>query len=343
MHFRILLKSAAAGLLAGTGTARRLLARNARGRTGILMYHRVLSPRQRHPGIEPGMFVDSRTFRQQVAFLKQHCRVVSLDRILEIHQGGGGPEGDEPMCALTFDDGWADFYEHAYPVLKAHQVPATVFLPTDYIGTGRWFWTDRLGFLLHGREIKGGPAQSGAESGHPLVRRILSAPGPLQARLAAAIAELKALPQEEIEEVLQETAAALRVAPAPPGRAFLTWEEVREMAGSGLVSFGSHTAGHAILTTIGEAAVAEELVRSRQKLEAEKIVSRDAVSFCYPNGNHNGKIARQVREAGYCLAVTTRNGWNGPEQDRFALNRIPIHNDMTASRPMFLSRLAGIF
>lgn len=338
----IILKSIIAALLTRTGKARRSLQRISRGRAGILMYHRILPATGRHPGIEPGMYVCDDTFERHVHFLKENFAIVPLDRILRV-ANGQAPTDSKPLCVLTFDDGWADFYTHAFPLLKAHQVPATVFLPTDFIGTKKWFWTDRLGFLLLRQHEAGASVNIPNQPESSPAYKILGFSGALEARLDMAISQLKAYPLEKIDQILLELADVLKAEPNPPGRAFLNWEEIREMAASGLVEFGSHTAGHSILTTIGEEAVKEELRKSRVKLLAEKIVAPDFIPFCYPNGNYTRSIARLVRDAGYSLAVSTEYGWNGRRADMFGLKRIPIHDDMTSTQNMFLCRMAGIF
>jgi len=343
MHPAIILKSVMAAVLSRTGKAYRNLERISRGKAGILMYHRVLPANGRPPGIEPGMYVCEDTLERHVRFLKANFSIIALDRLLADGKIQT-PTDSKPLCILTFDDGWADFFNYAFPVLKSHRVPATIFVPTDFIGTDKWFWTDRLGFLLLRQQkigFRADPREQQSED--TAVNKILGSSGPLAERLEAAISHLKAFPPEHIENILLNMASVLHADPSPPGRAFLTWEEIREMAASGLVSFGSHTAGHSILTTIGEDMVRQELLQSKRKLLAEKIVSPGFIPFCYPNGNFDPKIARLVRETGYSLAVSTEYGWNGGDADIYALNRIPIHNDMTASRSMFLCRMAGIF
>jgi peptidoglycan/xylan/chitin deacetylase (PgdA/CDA1 family) len=97
------------------------------------------------------------------------------------------------------------------------------------------------------------------------------------------------------------------------------------MAQSGLISFGSHTASHRILTTLTDKEIQDELMRSKETLIAEKAVDSSFVPFSYPNGNYNEKIVNMVREAGYSLAVTTDNGWNHRGFNPFTLRRVAIH------------------
>jgi hypothetical protein len=64
--------------------------------------------------------------------------------------------------------------------------------------------------------------------------------------------------------------------------------------------------------------------------------------FCYPNGDYNQEIARQVKAAGYLAAVSTRFGLeNGSSHHHYGLKRIGIHNDMSSSIPLFAYRMLG--
>ena len=114
------------------------------------------------------------------------------------------------------------------------------------------------------------------------------------------------------------------------------------MRSSGFVSFGSHTHTHRILVLLKEEEVREELTLSKAILLREGVVDSSFIPFCYPNGNSNELIAEMVREAGYHLAVSTGTGWNGKDASPFALRRIPVHQDMTASVEMFGCRIAEI-
>lgn len=323
-----------------TGITNYLLSRYSPEKNVILMYHRVLPGGILPNGIQPGMYVFSDTFERHISLLKKKFSLVSLEQLLrsENEEGGG-----RHKCALTFDDGWRDFYDQAFPVLKSHQVPATVFLPTDFIGTEKWFWTDRLASLLmRGEDIRAA-INSGKNTDNPLVDNILNFPGPPNARIEAAISLLKLRRQEEIEEILREISFFLTRNLESPQRAFLTWDEVREMSASGLVSFGSHTTSHRILTTLEEGEIQKELSESKAKLLEEKVVMPNFVPFCYPNGNFNEQITRMVQNAGYSLALSTEFGWAGKDDDVFTLKRIPIHDDITSTEALFFCRMVGLW
>jgi peptidoglycan/xylan/chitin deacetylase (PgdA/CDA1 family) len=291
------------------------------------------------------MYVTPWNFERHIRFLKTHFSVVRFSEIFERIKSGKliSHPNHKPFCVLTFDDGWYDFYLHAFPTLKAHELPAMVFLPTDYIGTRTWFWTDRLGYLFyHGynSEASGDAVYKGRD---PLVKKLIGLRGGLESRIESAIELLKGVSSESIEGTIQELSSIWRISPNPDGQAFLSWDEVREMAASNLITFGSHTAGHRILTTLTDDEIHDEIDESRKRLIAEQAVDPSFIPFCYPNGNYNDKIVSVVQNIGYNLAVTTKRGWNELGSAPFTLRRIGIHQDMTSTEAMFGCRILEVF
>jgi peptidoglycan/xylan/chitin deacetylase (PgdA/CDA1 family) len=311
------------------------------GESVILMYHRVIPKNKAMAGLQAGMYVEPETFDRHILYLREHFEIIPLSGLLPA-LSGGNKITNKPFCVLTFDDGWADFYEYAFPIIRKYAVPATVFLPTDYIGTGRCFWTDRLSEMIYERCSRQQESNTIAPD-NTLTRKLASLQGSRERQLESAIQILKSLRNEEIEHILSELAAIWAVNGPALARTFLSWEEVLEMAGSGVVSFGSHSASHRILTTLSGGEVLEELISSKERLLAADVVNDAFIPFCYPNGDYNENIAKMVRDAGYSLAVTTRSGWNGRESDMFALNRIGLHEDMTSTAAMLGCRIARIF
>ena len=103
----------------------------------------------------------------------------------------------------------------------------------------------------------------------------------------------------------------------------LSWDEVREMRGSGLVSFGSHTFTHPFLDTL----------RSSQELKKEVAGSKSALEeklgepvglFCYPCGRFNPEVIQAVKDAGYKEAVATNPGMRFADNDIFVLKRLRV-------------------
>lgn len=308
----------------------------------ILMYHRVIDRSDSDDMIQDGMYVDVNTFGKQIEYLMNIFNVFPLEKCLDVIRENIAIDSKRPICCITFDDGWKDFYDYAYDILKLHQTCATVFLPTDYIGTDKRFWTDTLGKILKGIKY----TQNISASSNKIVNCIETFQGSAHAKLEYAVDLLKNIPFEEIEIILGELARRWKVDILSNKRSFLSWNEVKEMHRSGFVRFGSHTKSHKILTTISDDKIQEELVISRNKLIEEGVVSRSFIPFAYPNGNHNDRIAKMVEAAGYSIALTTKKGWNRIENnhvDIYKLHRVGIHQDMTSTKSMFFCRIHCIY
>ena len=102
-------------------------------RATILMYHNIAKPPQ---GVRlRSLYVTPDMFRFQMWYLKQAgYQVVSLDEIADFVQPSSPSQGSEKKIALTFDDGFADFYYNAFPILKEYGYSATVYLVSGRIG-----------------------------------------------------------------------------------------------------------------------------------------------------------------------------------------------------------------
>lgn len=315
------------------------------GKVIVLTYHRVLpSAEICRQTVQPGMYVLDTVFAQHMTFVKDNFTVLSLQQLLDLWQSDRWNE-QARYCVITFDDGWLDNYRYAYPILKRLGIPATIFLPTDYVGSHEWFWPDQLSLLLKVVNEKNAKTEH-MKAVEAVLSRFLNGENRVFLGTAARqelvidqiIEQCKHLPIERIRELIRILAEELGVS-LPQDRVIVNWDEVREMSQYG-VSFGSHSCSHRILTTITPEDVSDELVRSRRVL-LEQGVSYVPV-FCYPNGNSDPQIQRQVQECGYEAAVEVRIGVEGRRpRNRYALSRVGIHNDVTQTIPLFSFRLLG--
>jgi len=344
MVFSIQLKSLLASFYLHSGLFKHRLKKFAKGQFLILMYHRVLPKKLVTPYIEDGMYVTPESFEMQIGFLKKHFNFMHVSRINDKNFVQLLDESDKPICFLTFDDGWYDFYEYAFPILVKYNVPALIFLTTGYINTNNWFWTDKLASLMDNSIHSALPENSIKEdSVSLLVKEIINLMGSSGSKLDQAIKILKKQKPVQIEEVLEQLSEIIMIKPRLKGRSFLRWDEVEKMKNSNLVEFGSHTHMHKLLDKLDEKELIFELTESKNILLNRSLISDKNILFCYPNGNYNTKIITKVQETGYQLAFTTKHSWQSKNLKAFELNRVAIHNDVTYSKSLFAGRILGLF
>jgi peptidoglycan/xylan/chitin deacetylase (PgdA/CDA1 family) len=276
------------------------------GKVVLLMYHRVV-PRAEVVStyVQPGMYVTPETFERHLQFLTAHFDLLTFRELLARWDAGGWNETAR-YCVVTFDDGWIDNYQYAYPLLRRYGVPATVFLPTALTGSNDWLWSDRLGDLLR-RRARGRP-----EEWDSLIERA------------------KDLSEDDREDLIGRIAVEVGAA-APAGRRFVNWDEVADMSCHG-IAFGSHSSSHANLTRLSDTALEHEL---REPLEVFRRWGVNHVPvLAYPNGDHTDAVVAAARAAGYRAAVTVRRGLeSSAPEDRFRLKRIGVHEDVSRSAP----------
>jgi peptidoglycan/xylan/chitin deacetylase (PgdA/CDA1 family) len=296
---RRLVKTGLAWGLHGSGAGHLVKALGRARRVPLVLgYHRVVrSFAASAPGALPGLIVSRAMLEQQLDWLARRFRLVSLDEVGRAMEGAGhaGP----PIAAVTFDDGYADVYENAYPLLRRKGIPAAVFVVTELVGSRRLQIYDRLYLLLSKAFSKG-------QAPEPLVS-LLRETGFAGTLPGNAFAALETLQGSMPQEALLRAAAALETRWPLDGAGLedlrpMTWEMVREMRRGGLITIGSHTQTHALLTRESPARVQEETAASRRTLE--QALGERIDHFAYPGGRFDEAAVAAVRAAGYRFAYT---------------------------------------
>ena len=308
----------------------------------VLMYHRILPVSDpRYLAEEPGMIVEPETFRQQLQSLKQLMPIMPLQQWLDrFEQGLPLPPR---ACAITFDDGWADNFEYAYPIIEQQQVPATLFAVSDMIGTTRQFWPNQLNHLL---------AHAGIEQLQSLgwLKQWLPSEAALgnnnqqslnREQIAEVIRQIKHHPDDKISRWLSDAEQQLAIS-APEAPALMSWQQLKTMAASDYMDIGSHTCNHYRLRSDLDPATTEhEIVASKQRLEDE--LQQPVALFCYPNGDTSALAVELVKKH-YQAAVTTQRGINTfSGLQAHQLLRVGLHQDISNSRSKLQARLANWF
>ncbi len=308
------------------------------GQVAILAYHRVVTGDELAKGyIEPGMYVLQNVFEMQLRWLRERTEILSFDQLLALWSKDEWDERKK-YCVLTFDDGWLDNYHYAYPLLRQYRVPATIFLPTNFVGSDEWFWTERVAFVLSHLLSLHERAPERRHTVALLADRFDVCPdesriqdGDSRVIVHELIGRCKSLTPDQIEEVIGRLGRILNVS-FPKERMTVNWEEVSEMAKHGL-SFGSHSCSHHLLTRLNEERVRWEIQESDRVLRT--LPQGYLPVFCYPNGDNSSVIQEMVRQSHYVAAVGTRTGTEGRKpRNRFELRRIGMHNDVSRTAPL---------
>ena len=296
----------------------------------ILCYHRVFNP-ERDPHL---LSVRPECFRAQMEIVRQRARPVPLD-----DPGHLSPRS----VVVTFDDGYLDNLENALPILRALEIPATIYIATGNVGANREFWWDDLERLTLGApnlpkvvgvEINGRDFEWELERNQPDDRswNVLSPNErtPRQRLFCELHALLRPLPAAQQEAVLAQLRAITGRSPgARPLYRSLAESELKMLATESLITLGAHTVLHPDLALRSGEKQRAEIAGSKAQLE--QYIARPVEHFSYPYGSHNDdsiKICAQLklRTAVTCVTRAVEPGaspfrlprllvrdWDGPE------------------------------
>ncbi len=264
------------------------------------MYHGVV----RIPLAVPDWcFISEQNFSRQMEYLHRNLKVVSLTQAAKDLREN---RINEPTAVITFDDGYQNVYDVAYPILSRFGLPATVFLNTAFINTANTVW-----FCTLNQAISETIHQKLSWSGQVYDLSNTVSKARASARLQSL---LKHLPHQELLEKLAEIREELDIhTPTEVDRdshfRMLGNQSIAEMSASNLIEFGAHTATHTILSRVDEARASQEIASSIE--DTKRLTGKPCRLFAYPNGqpgDYNEAVIRFLESSGIEAAVTTRDG-----------------------------------
>jgi peptidoglycan/xylan/chitin deacetylase (PgdA/CDA1 family) len=274
----------------------------------ILYYHRVNDENDPFfPAISTSLF------EAEVRFVSEHYRVVSLAELLNVLEG----TSNEPVLAITFDDGYQDNYHNAFPILQRYGLPASIFLTTESMDTREPLWFERLAHCVKKTtrdcldlEING-PRRFGMRTQAERLESIQSI-----------FDILRGVPDSEMRDWLAHIIRELAVEDCCERRdKMLTWDQIRLMQRH-RIDFGGHTVTHPFLSQVSDARAAWEVSECKRRIEEES--QRPVAHFAYPHGRERDFDSRNkevIRRAGFRAAVTTIWGPNFSSTDVMELRR----------------------
>ncbi len=288
----------------------------------ILHYHRV--PEVPDP-MNPDL-LEKPAFAVHMQALADVFNVVSLSEGLEQLREGTLPPR---AVAITFDDGYADNYQVALPVLQQFRLPASFFVAAGFLDGGCMF-NDLVVEACRVAPRGAWHTQVG------ILGTVQVAEGPERVRLASQlIGHLKYLAADErlvaARNLLRSAGAA------PPDHIMMTSDELRALQRAGM-EIGGHTLSHPILARLADAEAEHEIRAGKVALES--LLGAPVAHFAYPNGKPGTDyLPRDValaQAAGFSAALTTV--WAGARRtgDHFQIPRV---GSWDRSRERFCARL----
>jgi peptidoglycan/xylan/chitin deacetylase (PgdA/CDA1 family) len=287
---RTWIKASAARVLCQTGMDKVVGSLSGARRTPLVVgYHRVVEDFDASAQTSiPSMLISRGMLEQHLDWIGKRYRFVGLDELGVLLESGRAL--DEPIAAVTFDDGYQDFYDHALPVLHKKGVPAALFVVTGLVGTTRAQIHDKLYLLLSKRR---GNAPLRVEMPVPDIAGMTPYPATRKLVEAASL------------DVLEQVIRALEQEDSIPEHLFthsLSWETLDRIHHSGIV-VGSHTKTHVVMTNETNACVLDETAGSRQELERR--LGTVVRHFAYPSGIYDSASVGAVATAGYRFGYTS--------------------------------------
>jgi peptidoglycan/xylan/chitin deacetylase (PgdA/CDA1 family)/CelD/BcsL family acetyltransferase involved in cellulose biosynthesis len=299
-----------------------------------LTYHRI--------GTSNGSLFDhglwsasAEQFDRQVRFLKANCDIVNTNNLSEVVRNPNGR-----YAIVTFDDGYRDNYEIAFPILRGYRVTANFFVTTGFLDSPRVSWWDEIAWMVR-------------TSGRAVIRVAPYHAAPLriggtdcEEAIRALLRIYKTLPPSETEGFLElvahECGSGRYRQPAPP--IWMTWDMVRDMRAGGM-AIGGHTVDHGILAHMGAADQRAQIRGCADRLQAELGCTMD--SFSYPVGHpraFNETTRACLTQAGVKYAFSYYGGIRtAADWDAYDIRRIAIESETTFDEFRAITLLPSIF
>lgn len=200
-----------------------------------------------------------------------------------------GKSRDKRLVHVTFDDGFADVFTQAYPILKQHQIPFTLYVATDMPDGKADLWWYQLELM----------AQGNKDWFDKTWNQIYECQEPVAAAMHAVTSSIPDL------GLCREQS--------------ITWDQLREMLAGRLCTVGSHGVTHSALTLISEGQARYELSESKRRLE--EMLGVEVRHFSYPHSFFSEATNQLVWEAGYSTAVIGYGGMTRRKQENRLLYR----------------------
>lgn len=245
--------------------------------------------------------IEETRFREHIKYLQKYYNIVHIQKIIKrINRNEPVPHN---YLAIGFDDGRRTIYSDAFPVVKEFNIPISIYLVTDAIKEGIYFW-DKVDALQEVGDSIG------------------------------SVDELATMNPEKRDQILEESIADHDISFE---RTALNWEEIIEMDDAG-VDFQCHTKTHPSLPALKQEIIEKEIIESTS--EIKRRLDTKITHFSYPFGHSSDAVIKLLQKHEFESAVGVKTGTNTNETDIHALRRVGVESTKV---PLLASLIEGIW
>lgn len=287
----------------------------------VLLFHGVVEDNSHPLKNYNRKHIEKDYFAKTMAELKSAGHALSMDEVVELTRAG---EPYPPRSfAVTFDDGFANNYTVAAPILNDLGLPATFYVTTDYVDRNRVAWHDSIEYCLSevGRvELKFPWAKAPVQCGTFEEKRAVMEDIRHHIKRSPDID-----PDEFADEIFDQCGVARVHFLEDEFNSKMTWRQVAELASTPGFLVGGHTHTHAIMSFLDELALAGEIDHSLSLLEEK--CGLGARHYSYPEGMdycYSESVIASLKERGVVCCPTAIDGTNALGTDLFHLKRIMV-------------------
>ena len=290
----------------------------------VFNYHRIGDSAL--SDFDPNVFsCTSARFENQLVFFKNSFTVISEDELLTIFDSE--KTYNDKFALITFDDGYIDNYELAYPLLLKHKLPASFFIATDFILNNVIPWWDEIAFII-----------KACNPNHIKLTSIKEEFNltnvPIDYKIKEVLRQFKQSKKPSMDEKIAELRDALgyydKIETNQP--LFMNWQQMLEMKANGM-TFGSQTCSHSILSHLSNEQQEFEIKNSKLKLETK--LNTTISSIAYPVGtidSYNQTTLKLTKHYGYKIGFSFISGINQTANNQFEFRRLPVGNNVSISQ-----------
>lgn len=293
---------------------KRYLHRKKYGHCTVLLYHRIIDL-----DYDPQMLcVGVKQFKTQLTELKNKCVFLDIGEFTSIIQSG--KTFPKNSLLITFDDGYADNYYNALPILETLNLPAVFYISTAGINTDNLMWWDELDLIFKKRSDVNADIASLIKKYNVIDTEALYKYYLVKCKTAGSLDERSTL-LNEIRSIAELTDVDKQ------SHKLLTTQELKKLGSSKQVTIGAHTVHHLSLAHINDTDKKQEIENS---VRALSILGSKIEHFSFPYGeksNYDEKVIQICKDFGLKSSCANYLGYVSKGSDLFSFPRFVVRND----------------